>query len=142
MALVVKRKAGEEVQIGDDVTVKVTKIGDKHVKLQIDAPKNTPIIRKELLEKNRKEELKSANGFKLEDSEFKKIDLKEALNSNIGDVLLVKSSDVSNLGIHYFLITGENIKKHNGFRPAGVIYTTEEETILNKKWLDESFYST
>lgn len=52
--LVLGRKPGEYVMIGDDIMVKVirSELGD--LRLAIDAPKNTPIIRGELLEDQKK----------------------------------------------------------------------------------------
>lgn len=48
--LVLGRKPGEYVMIGDDIMVKVIKSDFGDLRLAIDAPKNTPIIRGELFE--------------------------------------------------------------------------------------------
>lgn len=46
--LVVSRKKGESLLIGEDVEITVVKIDDGSVKLSISAPKNITILRKEL----------------------------------------------------------------------------------------------
>lgn len=48
--LVIKRKKNEGIQIGDDITIKIVSITDNAVKIAIDAPKETIILRSELLE--------------------------------------------------------------------------------------------
>ncbi|MBP2636638.1 MAG: carbon storage regulator, CsrA [Firmicutes bacterium] len=48
--LVLGRKPGEYVMIGKDIMVKVVKDGDGHLRLGIDAPKSTSIIRGEIFE--------------------------------------------------------------------------------------------
>ncbi|MCR6513589.1 MAG: carbon storage regulator CsrA [Clostridium sp.] len=46
--LVVSRKKGESILIGDDIEILVSKLDDGSVKLAIDAPKSVSILRKEL----------------------------------------------------------------------------------------------
>jgi carbon storage regulator len=46
--LVIRRRAGESVLIGDEVEVRVTEIGPTRVKLCILAPKEVVILRKEV----------------------------------------------------------------------------------------------
>ena len=48
--LVIKRKKNEGLQIGEDITIKIMGITDNGVKIAIDAPKETIILRSELLE--------------------------------------------------------------------------------------------
>lgn len=61
------RKCGEEIKIGDDITITVTRISRNRVRLGIDAPKDVPILRGELYEKNKADErqafLKSMEHF-------------------------------------------------------------------------------
>lgn len=52
--LVLGRKPGEYVMIGDDIMVKVIKSDFGDLRLAIDAPKNTSIIRGELFEQQNK----------------------------------------------------------------------------------------
>lgn len=46
--LVISRKKGESLLIGEDVEITVVKIDDGSVKLSISAPKTITILRKEL----------------------------------------------------------------------------------------------
>jgi carbon storage regulator len=46
--LVLSRKPGQRVLIGDDVAVTVVRIGPNTVRLGIDAPRNKNIVREEL----------------------------------------------------------------------------------------------
>ena len=54
MMLVLGRKPGEYVMIGNDIMVKVVKSDYGDLRLAIDAPKDTPIIRGELFEEQNK----------------------------------------------------------------------------------------
>ncbi|MTK13652.1 MAG: carbon storage regulator CsrA [Clostridiaceae bacterium] len=57
--LVISRKKGESLLIGEDVEITVVKIDDGSVKLSISAPKTVTILRKELY-KEVEEENKNA----------------------------------------------------------------------------------
>ncbi|WP_195962677.1 carbon storage regulator CsrA [Clostridium tyrobutyricum] len=46
--LVISRKKGESLLIGDDIEITVSKIEDGTVKLSISAPRSVTILRKEL----------------------------------------------------------------------------------------------
>lgn len=46
--LVVSRKKGESILIGDDIEITIIKVEEGAVKIAISAPKNIPILRKEL----------------------------------------------------------------------------------------------
>lgn len=48
--LVLTRRLGESIKIGDDIEVKVVKIQGKQVRLSFDAPKDISINRTEVLE--------------------------------------------------------------------------------------------
>lgn len=63
--LVITRKKGESILIGDDIEITVIKLDDGSVKLAIDAPKNVTILRKELY-KEVQEENKNATEFNLD----------------------------------------------------------------------------
>lgn len=69
--LVVTRKKGESILIGDNIEIKVTKIEDGSVKIAIEAPKDINIIRKEVFEKVKEEN-------------------KQAINSNLDILKLLK----------------------------------------------------
>ena len=47
--LVLSRKEGERISIGDDISIEVVKIHSNRVVIQIDAPKHLKILRTELL---------------------------------------------------------------------------------------------
>jgi carbon storage regulator len=47
--LVLSRKPGEKLMIGDDITLTVVRIGPNSVRLGIDAPRDMGIVREELL---------------------------------------------------------------------------------------------
>jgi carbon storage regulator len=59
--LILTRKLGEKINIGDDITVTLLEIKGAQVKLGIDAPKNIGIHRNEIYEKIREENLRSSN---------------------------------------------------------------------------------
>lgn len=46
--LVISRKKGESLLIGNDIEITVVKLDDNSVKLSISAPKSVTILRKEL----------------------------------------------------------------------------------------------
>ena len=46
--LVIRRRSGEAVLIGDDVELEVLEIGNSHVKLGIRAPRSITVLRKEI----------------------------------------------------------------------------------------------
>jgi carbon storage regulator len=47
--LILQRKAGESLVIGEDITVTVISVDGGRVRLAISAPKDTPILRSELV---------------------------------------------------------------------------------------------
>ncbi|MBD3346248.1 MAG: carbon storage regulator CsrA [Chitinivibrionales bacterium] len=53
--LVLTRKLGESIRIGDNIVVKVVDLDNRHVKLGIDAPKNIAVNREEIYERIQKE---------------------------------------------------------------------------------------
>lgn len=48
--LVLARKCGESLLIGDDIEITITEISGDKVKIGIDAPKSIQILRKELVQ--------------------------------------------------------------------------------------------
>lgn len=60
--LVVTRKKGESILIGDNIEIKVTKIDDGSVKLAISAPKDMTILRNEVLQKVKEENKNAISG--------------------------------------------------------------------------------
>ena len=49
--LVLTRKAGQTINIGDNISIKIVEIGNGYVKVGIEAPRELPIYREELYEK-------------------------------------------------------------------------------------------
>ncbi|MEF9951645.1 MAG: carbon storage regulator [Clostridium sp.] len=57
--LVLKRKIGESLIIGDNIEINIEEIAGGYVKLSIEAPKNMKIVRKELLKEIEEENIES-----------------------------------------------------------------------------------
>lgn len=57
--LVITRKKGESLLIGNDIEIKIVKVEDGSVKIAIDAPKEKIILRKEVYENVKKENSKA-----------------------------------------------------------------------------------
>ncbi len=57
--LILSRKRGEEIILGNDIVVKITEISKGNVKIGIEAPKDTVILRGELKEKIRQANLEA-----------------------------------------------------------------------------------
>jgi carbon storage regulator len=54
--LVLTRRRGEKLLIGQDIEVMITRVIDGQVRLAIKAPPTTPILRAEILERAAKQE--------------------------------------------------------------------------------------
>lgn len=50
--LVLSRKSGEQIQIGDNITVTVVKLGRNAVQISVDGPEGTTVICKDETEKS------------------------------------------------------------------------------------------
>ena len=59
--LVITRKKGESLMIGDDIEITISKIEDGSVKIGVQAPKNVTILRKELYEQVKDENKQAIN---------------------------------------------------------------------------------
>ena len=59
--LILTRKLGEKINIGDDITVTLLEIKGTQVKLGIEAPKTIEIHRQEVYERIREENLSSSD---------------------------------------------------------------------------------
>lgn len=57
--LVIKRKRGQSVLIGDDIEIFISEIDNGYVKIGINAPKSCKIIRRELLDEISRENTES-----------------------------------------------------------------------------------
>ncbi len=49
--LILTRRVGESIQIGDDIQIVLLAIKGNQIRIGIEAPKNIPIVRTELLDK-------------------------------------------------------------------------------------------
>lgn len=58
--LILTRKVGQAIIIGEDIEIKILEIDDGQIKLGITAPKNISVLRKELIE-IKDENLKAAS---------------------------------------------------------------------------------
>jgi carbon storage regulator len=56
--LVLSRKPGERILIGDDVAVTIVRIGPNTVRLGIDAPRDMNIVREELCQRDQGHDLR------------------------------------------------------------------------------------
>ncbi|MFP4164042.1 MAG: carbon storage regulator CsrA [Chitinispirillaceae bacterium] len=53
--LVLTRKSGESIRIGDDIVVKIVDTDGRHVKVGIEAPRNIAVNREEIYKRIQKE---------------------------------------------------------------------------------------
>jgi carbon storage regulator len=60
--LVLTRKVGEKINIGDDITLRVLEIDRGSVRLGIDAPRSVRVFRQEVYERIKEENLRSVQG--------------------------------------------------------------------------------
>ncbi len=70
--LVLSRKSGERILVGDQVSITVVRIGPNSVRLGIDAPRNLSILREEL-----------CDGDEAQEGQFIDIDLNDASATSI-----------------------------------------------------------
>ncbi|ROQ90756.1 carbon storage regulator CsrA [Desulfosoma caldarium] len=59
--LILTRKVGEAIRIGDDIQVVITAVDQNKVKVGIQSPRHVPIFREELYQKIREENLRAAS---------------------------------------------------------------------------------
>ena len=64
--LILARKTGESIKIGDNITIEVISVGGNTVKIGIEAPKEVGILRKELYDMIKNENI-SASAVNLSD---------------------------------------------------------------------------
>lgn len=58
--LVLTRKSGEGIRIGDDIKIVVVEVKDNHVKIGIEAPQDLPVHREEIYLKIQEENIRAA----------------------------------------------------------------------------------
>ena len=59
--LVLTRKLGEKIQIGDDISIVIMEVKGKQVKLGIKAPSNIKVHREEIYQKIQDENIRASN---------------------------------------------------------------------------------
>ncbi|MBI1348489.1 carbon storage regulator [bacterium] len=64
--LVLSRKPGEKILIGENVTVTIVRIGPNTVRLGIDAPRDMNIVREELCQASTPEDLHNGDTTQIE----------------------------------------------------------------------------
>lgn len=58
--LVLNRKPGESIMIGDDIEVTVVSVEENKVKLSVQAPKEVPVYRREIFDAIKEENIRAA----------------------------------------------------------------------------------
>ncbi len=58
--LVLTRKPGEKIKIGDDIVISVLDVGKGNVRIGIDAPRNITVMRDELFQRILQENVESS----------------------------------------------------------------------------------
>lgn len=69
--------------------------------------------------------------FPLSPASVEQIDLYKFNHLSEGEVVLVRSSNVSQLGDHYVVIAGPVIQKPHGFRPKVIVFHAYDAHVLN-----------
>ncbi|GLI52481.1 carbon storage regulator CsrA [Thermodesulfovibrio yellowstonii] len=90
--LVLTRKAGQSIRIGDSIVIKIVNVDGSQVKIGIEAPKGMTIFREELYEKLKEsniEALKTAKELKLDEiiSKNKNFFTNQLLSSSVRNSL-------------------------------------------------------
>lgn len=60
--LVLSRKRGQHIYIGDNITIAIVDIDRDKVKIGIEAPRDVPVMREELVPQRQQQEESKANG--------------------------------------------------------------------------------
>lgn len=68
--LVLTRKVGESILIGEEIEVILVRIEDDQVRIGISAPKNVPVYRKELVEEVGRENIRAAEAARREGAQL------------------------------------------------------------------------
>ncbi len=64
--LILTRKIGESIIIGDDIIIKVVETGKNSIRIGIDAPKEVIVLRQEIFESIQQENILSSQGDKFD----------------------------------------------------------------------------
>ena len=128
--LVLTRRVGEKIAIGDEISVKIINIKGKHVKLGIDAPRDCVIHREEIYDKI-KEENKAAT--KLNKADVKDISSSEDMRTpkkqkvtQFPEEISVSQENI--IAIRDGIIGFPQLKRY-------VVMDLEDEQNVTMKWL-------
>ena len=81
--LILTRKIGESIIIGDDILVKVIETGKNNIRIGIEAPKEISVLRREVYESIQEANVLSAKGEKLDITKAAKLfESKESKKTN------------------------------------------------------------
>ena len=64
--LILTRKVGESIVIGDDIIIKVVETGKNNIRIGIDAPREITVLRQEVYESIQQENILSSKGDKFD----------------------------------------------------------------------------
>ena len=65
--LVLTRKPGEGIIIGDNITIKIIEIKSSGIRIGIDAPRSTKVYRQEVYDRIRQENIEASAGWDMND---------------------------------------------------------------------------
>ncbi|OGG00848.1 MAG: carbon storage regulator [Candidatus Glassbacteria bacterium RIFCSPLOWO2_12_FULL_58_11] len=82
--LILTRKQGESVAIGDDIQVTVVEIQGKQVKLGVKAPREVAVHRQEIYEKIQQENIRASQVQDLDLSELRQVISSESQKADKG----------------------------------------------------------
>ena len=71
--LILTRKIGESILIGDNITIKVVETGKNSVRIGIDAPRDITVLRQEVFDTIQQENILSSKGNKVDITEVAKL---------------------------------------------------------------------
>lgn len=71
--LILTRKIGESILIGDNITIKVVETGKNSVRIGIDAPRDITVLRQEVFDAIQQENILSSKGDKVDITEAAKL---------------------------------------------------------------------
>jgi carbon storage regulator len=71
--LILTRKTGESIIVGDNITIKIVEAGKNSVRIGIDAPKDITVLRQEVFDSIQQENILSAQGDKTDITKIAKL---------------------------------------------------------------------
>lgn len=71
--LILTRKVGESIVIGDDIVIKIVETGKNNIRIGIDAPREITVLRQEVYASIQKENILSSKGNKFDITQAAKL---------------------------------------------------------------------